>query len=469
MKKNSPTAKKRHPVRNGILIGLAALVVCFIGYRLVSGYIDTLPKLTYAMGTSAASAKYPECKFATLSDLHQYDPSLGTTGKAFQDYLDYDRKLLKESNEILGDAIDSILKSDVQFVLVSGDLTKDGEKLNHEQVAKALARLTDKGIKVYVVPGNHDINNSWSYSYSGDATTSVPNITQQDFAEIYKGCGYADALYRDSDTLSYVAEPVQGMWLVCLDACRYKENKPGEESIVGGKISQHEEIWLEDILQKAKQSGKAVMVMMHHGVVEHWTGQSKLHPDYLVADYKHFSEMLSSWGVRIAFTGHYHAQDISEADFGAKGFLLDVMTGSLVTSPCPVRFCSIDANQNFVYSTQKLVESIHPSTLPAGTDFKQYADKYVKDAIENQAFTTLKGYYVSDADAKTIAVSVAAAFEAHYAGDEDPAKRPALDAGKLQLWSRVVLSMEQYALDGLWNDPSVKNDNNGTISLITGK
>jgi hypothetical protein len=292
MKNPSPAARKRHRVRNTVLIALAALVVCFVCYRLVSGYIDTLPKLTYAYGNAAQEAKYPDCKFAVISDLHYYDTSLGTTGTAFQKYLDNDRKLLVESSDILNAAIENILKSDVKFVLVSGDLTKDGERQDHDKVAAQLARLTDKGIKVYVVPGNHDINNSWAYSFSGETTASVPTIAAQDFADIYAGFGYGDALYRDSGSLSYVAEPVQGMWLVCLDACRYYDNKPGEESVVAGKFTQGLETWLEGILKKANESGKSVTVMMHHGVVEHWAGQIKLHPDYLVEDYKHISQLL---------------------------------------------------------------------------------------------------------------------------------------------------------------------------------
>lgn len=470
MKNDRPAVKKKHRARNTVLIALAALVVCFVCYRLVSGYIATFPTLTYAYGNAAAQAKYPDCKFAVISDLHYYDKSLGTEGAAFQKYLDNDRKLLVESSDILTSAVDNILQSGAEFALVSGDLTKDGEKQDHEQVAMQLKRLTDKGIKVYVVPGNHDVMNPWSYSYSGDATTSVPNITAQDFADLYQGFGYGDALYRDSGSLSYVAEPVLGMWLVCLDACRYSENKPGQESVTAGKFTQHLETWLEGILNKANESGKAVVVMMHHGVVEHWTGQSKLHPEYLVADYKHISQMLSSYGVRLVFTGHYHAQDIAEADFGNKGFLFDVETGSLVTDPCPIRYCTIDGSQNFAYSEVRLADTMYPGqSFGQYANFEQYAAGSLKDSISSLAIKTLKGYNVNDRDSRTIADCVAAAFVAHYAGDEDPSQRPALDTGKLTLWSRIILSQEQYVLDGLWNDSSVKEDDNGSLSLITGK
>lgn len=470
MKRIFKPEKKRHPVRNTLLIILILFIAGYAGYRLIDGYISSLPKLTYAYGSSVQQAKYPECKFAVLSDLHYYDKSLGSQGKAFEQYLAQDRKLLVESADILNAAIDNILASGVKLVLISGDLTKDGERVNHEKVAAALGRLTEAEIKVRLVPGNHDVLNGWAYSYNGDATAPVQNVTPEDFAAIYKNFGYGDALYRDSGSLSYVSEPVNGMWLVCLDACRYRENQSGEEPKVAGGFTQSLETWLEDILRKAGNEGKAVTVLMHHGIVEHWKGQSEFHAEYLVEDYKHIGEVLASYGVRLAFTGHYHAQDIALGDFGGKGFLLDVETGSLVTDPCPVRYCTVDASQNLNFTAVRLADSMYPGqSFGQFASFEQYAAGSLKDSIAAIARQKLKGYSVSDEDAATISRNVSEAFIAHYAGSEDVSKRPALDAGKLNLWSQVVYSTQRYVLDGLWNDPYVKEENNGAVSLVTGK
>ena len=83
------------------------------------------------------------------------------------------------------------------------------------------------------------------------------------------------------------------------------------------------------------------MVMSHHGIIEHWVGQNKLHSDYLLSDYKYIGKMLASYDVRLSFTGHYHAQDITLSDFNKDGFLYDIETGSLVTAPCPIRYLSL--------------------------------------------------------------------------------------------------------------------------------
>jgi len=89
---------------------------------------------------------YPDAKFIVLTDLHFYDKSLGTTGKVFQEYLDNDRKLLVLSDEILSTAIEEVIKENADFILVPGDLTKDGEKLCHQGVVKALKKIESTGV-----------------------------------------------------------------------------------------------------------------------------------------------------------------------------------------------------------------------------------------------------------------------------------------------------------------------------------
>lgn len=86
-------------------------------------------------------------KLSVLSDIHYYDTSLGTSGEALNAYLENDRKLLIESAAVLHSAVEEIKENDSEVVLISGDLTKDGELVGHQNVVKVLKELEAAGKK----------------------------------------------------------------------------------------------------------------------------------------------------------------------------------------------------------------------------------------------------------------------------------------------------------------------------------
>ena len=54
-----------------------------------------------------------------------------------------DRKMLKESDAILTGTLNQLVKDEPDVVMISGDLTKDGEQVNHEAVAEKLSEAKD--------------------------------------------------------------------------------------------------------------------------------------------------------------------------------------------------------------------------------------------------------------------------------------------------------------------------------------
>jgi len=455
--------KKKHRILKIVLIAIIAVILIYAGYSLIKGYIDSLPKNNYAFMQKSfeyenTPAVYPQVKFAVISDLHYYDVSLGITGQAFEDYMMADRKMLIEAGDIIDAAIDDIIESGVSFVLVSGDLTKDGELICHEGIAGKLVKLADAGIQVYVIPGNHDINNPEAVSYDGDTETKISGVTPEKFAEIYANCGYSSAIYRDDSSLSYISEPVDGLWLMALDSCRYDYAPDDLKSNTGGSFSQTQVDWIESMLAKAREEKKAVVVFMHHGVNEHWKGQSKLHPKYLIKDYKYISKMLAAYGVRIVFTGHYHAQDIAYMDYGDKGFLYDIETGSMVTYPCPVRYIGIDNTGAFDIGSKMFAKY-----LTLHENFAEYAKNHAFVRIKYEAANVLGKYFVNDKDADIISDYIAKAFMAHYSGEDKISNRPDFDQSQIGLWGRFIYFMQKYVADGLWGENDDHNDNDMII------
>ncbi|MBM4447102.1 MAG: metallophosphoesterase [Chloroflexi bacterium] len=428
---------------------------------LIIGVIACAPRQEVKLEEAPA---YPATSFIVFSDPHVYDTSLGTEGKAFEDYLADDRKLLRESTEILEAAIAAIKNEKTSFVLVPGDLTKDGERVSHQLAASYLSQLEASGKKVYVVPGNHDVKNGHSFKYVGDNTERVPNITPEEFAQMYSEFGYKEALYRDPVSLSYVAEPQAGLWLLALDACHYAENIEDEEPITDGKFSAATLEWIEGMLEKAAREKKAVIVMVHHGIVEHYIGQEKNYGEYILDDFPVVSQLLATYNARLVFTGHYHAQDITVQQWPETNkFVFDIETGSLVTYPAPYRIVNIDTSQKAAVLT-KHIESIrsHPA------DFQDYANAYVLEGIGGIATRTIEGIGVDRAEAEKLAQQVALAFVAHYTGDENlPPGQEAIQTTGLSPRGEIVVKLRGDLVIGLWNDLEPP-DNSIIIDLKTG-
>jgi 3',5'-cyclic AMP phosphodiesterase CpdA len=429
------------------------------------------PKPTFKYESDAAlkqqlanAPAYPETSFIVISDPHIFDSSLGTSGKAFEAYIIDDRKLVREGPEILESAIALIKDLKDSIVLVPGDLTKDGEKSSHELAAGYLAQLKAAGKKVYVVPGNHDILNGLSVKYVGDTTERVPNITADQFAQIYADYGFKDALQRDPNSLSYVAELQPGLWLLALDANLYKENVEGKESITDGKFSPPTLAWIENVLGQAAKENKAVVVMMHHNIMEHYPGNLKNYGEWIVDDYEEVAKLFANYNARMVFTGHFHAQDITVKKYDDNGkYVFDIETGSLVTYPCPIRIVTIGKDQTATVREERVTAI--KSHL---TDFPAYAKQYLLDGIANIATVTLQGYKVDRPEAEKIAKEIALGFVAHTGGDEQlaPGQTTVTEAGLSPLaW--LVVQYRKDLIDGLWKDLPPP-DNNVTLNLKDG-
>jgi predicted MPP superfamily phosphohydrolase len=400
-------------------------------------------------------ADYPATRFVVISDIHYFDPELGTSGSAFQDYINQDRKLIAESEKILLEQIKAINGIDAEFVLIAGDLTKDGELSSHTKFAEHIKSLVDSGKKVYVVPGNHDINVGTAHGYDGDNIIEVETVTPEDFARIYDGFGFDDAIYRDPNSLTYIAEPVDGLWLFAMDACLYRDNLPGKHPVTGAEFLPETLEWIENMLIKARLENKAVIGLIHHGVLEHYRGQADFDSEYLVNNYQDISGMFAYYGMRMVFTGHFHAQNISLKEWKTRDsekFLFDIQTGSTV-STTHYRVVEITDAQEAVINSY-LIESI-PSRPD---DFQEYAYNYIVDGVSLIAKGVLEGYKVKSPDLERLANLVGIIYAMNFYGDENPPDN-LIDKRGLRLRSRIILNAYSKKLKGMINNiPPADND-----------
>jgi 3',5'-cyclic AMP phosphodiesterase CpdA len=298
---------------------------------------------------------------AVVSDIHYMHPSLlvnnGAEGAQ-------DPKLVEFSDPIFRNVLADLKVQRPDILLVPGDLTKDGEKIGHQAMAGFFNELRSSGTKVYVMPGNHDINNAKAKRYDGNNDYPVDMTTKADFETIYGNFGYNNAISRDANSLSYVVQPNAGLRIIAIDASRYEEYGPSGD-IAAGRIKPATLTWALAQLAQAKEQHITIFAMMHHNLVEHYAGQTQLDPGYVVEDNVNIANTLMDAGLNIIFTGHYHANDITSYTHNGKE-LFDIETGSLVTNPSPYRIVTMKENTLDVET--KTVQSI-AATLPGGLGF----------------------------------------------------------------------------------------------------
>lgn len=409
----------------------------------------------------------PATRLAVFSDPHYMDPSLLVSdGAAFQGYLARDRKLLRESPAILEAALAGILEARPDIVLVAGDLTKDGERVSHQNFAAALRRLRDAGAKVFVCPGNHDVANPHAVAFDGPNTVPVPSVSPAEFATIYQDFGYADALARDPNSLSYVAEPVPGLWILAMDSARYDLNTTSPYT--GGFFDAPRWNWITNQLALGRAQGKFVLGMVHHGVSEHFPGQKALFPDYVLDDFQMVRETFARYGMKAVFTGHYHAQDIVRFDHPL-GTLFDIQTGSLVTHPSPYRVMDLAADGALAITSFAVTLINHDL---GGQPFPSYAYSFLTNGLLNlSAYLLMQPpYNLPEATAQFLAPAMTEAFSSHYMGDESSRPISAQTQGIiafLQSQSDPLSQLFANTLLGLFNDPAPA-DNNLVLRLLSG-
>lgn len=372
----------------------------------------------FVTSDNVLKSKHMPIKIAVVSDIHYFDPLLlkndAENGEAFQTYLQADPKLIQFSKPIFTQVLSELKSEMPDLLLIPGDLTKDGEEINHKAMAKILQDVSKEGIKVYVIPGNHDVNNPRAVGYDGDDEFATPTVSAAEFASIYENFGYKKAKERDPNSLSYLCEPFSKLWILGIDDCKYNENVTKAE--VSGRIKPETITWIQEKLKKAKKDKITVLAMMHHGIVEHYQNQEVLDKGYVTDDWTEMSKELMAAGVQVIFTGHYHANDITITS-DDENVLYDVETGSLVTAPSPYRIATL-LDDKLTVSSRNVTTIDYP--MPGNLSFVEYSKQFL--------FASMEGYFsymldhmemgLNQDQINFIAPRFTYAIMAHYAGDE---------------------------------------------------
>ncbi|MDR1518027.1 MAG: metallophosphoesterase [Dysgonamonadaceae bacterium] len=292
-------------------------------------------------------------RIALISDLHYLASGLAAQGKAAERYEAATGRNVSELHSVLDATLDSIVNAKTEVLLIAGDMTNHGERDSHIELLGKIEPLRAAGMRIFVIPGNHDINVPNARAYRENEIAPTPGISPSEFEQLYAPFGYSEALRRDTASLSYLTALTDSLWLLCIDTNRYAEYK--SSSISGGRILPETLQWALDILREVREKRITVLGMMHHGLVEHLPYQSVFFADYLIDDWENNARILADNGLQVVFTGHFHANDITSLTSENGNRIFDVETGSLSQYPLPFRLLTLkgktlDIDTRFVES-----------------------------------------------------------------------------------------------------------------------
>lgn len=281
-----------------------------------------LPFLLGSLLLSGCRAPEESLSIWIASDLHYLDASLETDTGAYQTKnLTSDGRIQENDEMYLSIFLNEIQKKKPKVLILSGDLTFNGEKVSHLSLQKKLKQI-EETTQVLVIPGNHDLLNPHAYDYSTpDQIKEVESITYEEFRTIYHDFGYAQAKECDSSSLSYVYEATPKVWMLMLDSSRSYRND-GVFMYNEGDFKKQTLSWIESILQKAKEQNAMVIPVSHHNLNCH---NPMFSTGYQIINEYALKLLYEKYGVPVHFSGHMHIQHIEKSPV-----VYDICTSSLL-------------------------------------------------------------------------------------------------------------------------------------------
>ncbi len=297
----------------------------------------------------AAFAPTKTLNFAAISDIHYYPKELtGNYCDAFMDAMD--RSIGRESYEsegILNSALAALeehAKSNgLEYVIISGDLTADGEYVGHVELAERLEQFEEEtGLKVLAINGNHDINRpDVAKTYENGYKESARPITPEEFLDVYADLGY-DLAYHTyvpsagkGNMLSYSVK-ADGFRIIMMDTSKYSSDMTDDGTDIGetsGAMSEEFVQWILDEIADAKADGETVIGVNHHNLVPHFHNEYKIMKGFNLDGWQEISEKLADAGMNFAFTGHIHMNDIAQLVSDNGETLTEVSVSSATSFP----------------------------------------------------------------------------------------------------------------------------------------
>ena len=316
----------------------------------------------------ASGSAFSESRLMVVSDLHYLDPSLYPDKDLFLQALQGgDGKITQYGEELLAALYQEILSVQPDALIVTGDLTFNGEKKSHTALAEWFGAVEDAGVPVWVIPGNHDINTPSPVSFANGAYQRTEPVTPETFAEIY-----ADFLKPGEAGFSYAAGISSDLWVVMTDVSWYQD-----QAQTFGVFTDRHAAWLEGTLKRARDQGVRIVTATHHSLLRHTRFAQE---SFLMFGHEKMAELARQYGVKLNLSGHLHIQHIAQADG-----LSDAALGAFCIWPHRFALVTLGDDGTLTYDAAAL----HNRFLPEG--FQEMSREWFAGITRNKLAASLTG------------------------------------------------------------------------------
>ena len=290
---------------------LIMAVVSFLGYKSSTWSQEG----SFQSQLVSFSSQEKPVNIAVATDLHYLSSSLTDGGTFFTDLVkNADGKNMFYIEDITESFVTTMIQEKPEILILSGDLTFNGESQSHLDLEKKLSRIRQNGTQILVIPGNHDIDRSSAAGFYGDGYELVDTVSKEEFAMIYQNYGLQVSLDRDDTSLSYLYRARKDFWILMLDSNSHGTNEISDQTFS----------WIEEILKDAKEQDSQVLAVSHQNLLAH---NPYFTEGFLIDRSQELEALYEKYDVMANLSGHIHIQHIKD-----KG-LPEILTSALPVFP----------------------------------------------------------------------------------------------------------------------------------------